>query len=511
MPIDPYPPTAPTSPDAATPDPSWSGWRGPVLLGLIIFSLALLGILGRPINYTSALWPANPVLAGIMVRHPYLACRPAGWFGAFLGFLAADLLTGSSLLSTLWFTAANMLGAAACCCVFLRASYATRTMQGQHSALVLFVAALSSAVTAATVAAETGPVLFQSELWPNIALWISEESLSYTLLLPVVLALPKPFPSRWAQCIEWDESTPLWQRCAPLLAVLLSVAAALLIGGPGTLSFVVPALLWCALSYSFLVTATLCLIVCLTLTVEVAVGNFQFTPEFWLSALSLRVGITLLALGPLAVACNRIARKQTMAQLDHAINHDFLTGLLSRNAFFQRARAALAELSSRGAPMAMLVMDLDHFKQVNDRLGHPAGDDVLRQFSHVAASRLRGVDILGRMGGEEFLVLLPDVSLPQAQDLAQQICDAVRHHPFATTGHTSALQATVSIGLVHCPQAPTPAEIDALIHSADVQLYQAKQAGRDRVHCAPPVDTPSLPSEHAAHRTLHRRHATDLR
>lgn len=482
-----------------------------MLLGLIIFSLALLGILGRPINYTSALWLANPVLAGLMVRHPQLARRPAGWFGALVGFLAADLLTGSSLLSTLWFTAANMLGAAACCTIFLHTSHTTRTMQGQHSALVLFVAALSSAITATAVAAETGPVLFHSELWPNIAMWISEELLSYTLLLPVVLAMPRPFPARWVECLEWDESAPLWQRCAPLLAVMLSLVAALTIGGSGTLSFVVPALLWCALSYSLLVTASLCLLVCLTLTVEVAVGSFEFTPDFWLSSLSLRVGITLLALGPLAVACNRIARKQTMAQLDHAINHDFLTGLLSRNAFFQRARAALADLAPRGAPLALLVMDLDHFKQVNDRLGHPAGDDVLRQFSHVAASRLRGADILGRMGGEEFLVLLPDVSATQAQALAQQICDAVRAHPFTTAGQPAPLHATVSIGLVHCRRAPAPAEIDTLIHSADVMLYQAKQAGRDRVVCAPSAEAPELPAEHAAHRTLHRRHAPTLR
>lgn len=508
----PMPFLTPASPSAAeepAPDPAWAGWRGPLLLGLIIFCCALIGILSRPINYASALWPANPVLAGLMVRHAVQLRRPAGWIGAFIGFLAADLMTGSSWLATLWFTSANIAGAWIGSWVLLRTDYTTRSMQGQNSALVLFAAALCSAIAAAAVGSGTGPVLFQSELWPNIAMWLSGELLSYVLILPVLLAFPRHRMHRWADWMEWDAHTPVWQRAAPLVSVALALAAALAIGGPGTLSFVVPALLWCALSFSFLVTGVLCMVVCLVLTVEVAMGSFQFTPEFWLSSLSLRVGITLLALGPLAVASNRIARKQAIERLDHTINHDFLTGLLSRNAFFQRAQQQLARLSPLQAPVAVLIMDLDHFKRINDTLGHAAGDDVLRQFALLATQHIRGSDLLGRMGGEEFLVLLPEHSLAQAQTVAEQICHAVAHHAFAIAGHSQPLQVTVSVGLVHCAAAPVAAEIDALIHNADVLLYQAKQDGRNRVVSMPyGQDTTSIP---ASHHALHRRHAPEPR
>lgn len=503
-------PTHPASSAAEepTPDPAWAGWRGPALLCLIIFCCALVGILSRPINYASAMWPANPVLAGLMVRHAQGLRRPSGWLAAWIGFVAADILTGSSWLATLWFTAANLAGAWVASEILLRTDYATRSMQGQNSALALFAAALASALTAATVAAGTGPVLFQSELWPNISMWLSGELLNYVLILPTLLTFPRHRPRQWSDWLEWNTNAPLWLRVAPLIAVAVALGAALAIGGPGTLSFVVPALLWCALSFSFLFTALLCLAVCLVLTVEVAMGSFHFTPEFWLSSLSLRVGITLLALGPLAVASNRMARKAAIERLDYTINHDFLTGLLSRSAFFQRAQQQMVSMSQHHAPMALLVLDLDHFKKVNDTLGHAAGDDVLRQFAHVAASHLRQADLLGRMGGEEFLVLLPHTDSALAHKVAEQVCHAVRTHPFRVSGQHQPLAVTVSIGLVHCAASPVPAEIDALIHHADMLLYQAKESGRDRVASA----AYTSPAPHAAStpHTRHR-HAAGLR
>lgn len=505
----PHPTPPPSTPSQeVVPDPAWSGWRGPALIALIIFSSALVGILSRPINYTSALWPANPILAALMVRHPHLSRKPTAWLAAFAGFITADFVTGSSWLPTLWFTCANMVGAYTACWVLLRTDLNTRSMQSQYSALILFAAALSGAVIGGVVGSGTGPVLFQAELWPSTAMWVGGELLSYTLILPVVLAFPRQYTGMLRPLREWWSISSNWQHWGPLLAVLVSVAIALKIGGPGTLSFVVPALLWCALTFSLMVTAVLCLVVCLILTVEVAMGSFSFTPEFWLTALSLRVGITLLALGPMAVATTRIARKRAIDQLDHTINHDFLTSLLSRNAFFQLARQQFARLNQGEQPCAMLVMDIDHFKRVNDSLGHPAGDDVLRQFAQVAMGNIRGCDLLGRMGGEEFLALLPDVSPGKAQAIAQQICDAVRSHPFTVAGQSEPLRVTLSIGLIHCANTPPSGDIDVVIHCADVLLYKAKQGGRDQVQFAPySTSSEELNADLPFQSTLHRRHA----
>lgn len=506
MPTPQLPPSHTAAQDCDTPEPTWAGWRGPALVVLIVFCFALLGILGRPINFTSALWPANPVLAGLMLRHPHLAHSPLAWLGAGIGFVAADLLTGSQLLSTLWFTVANLVSSATCCLILLRADVTTRYMQSQHSALLLFAAVLAAASTSAVVAGGTGPVLFQTELWVSLSMWFSGELQSNMLILPVLLALPRCRSFSISICFPSRSLLRLWKHAAPLAAVIASTAAALEVGGADSLPVVIPALLWCAIRYRFLSTAILCLVVCLILTAEVAMGSFQFTPQFWNSALSLRVGITLLALGPLAIACNRQARQRAMEQLNHTISHDFLTGLLSRNAFFLQAKQQMGHLFARQAPVAMLVLDLDHFKRINDCHGHAAGDAVLRQFSQVAGRQLRAGDTMGRLGGEEFLVLLPQMSMHQAQALALRLCAAVRAHRFALGGSSPPLHVTVSVGMAFCPHCPPPHAIDALIHSADLQLYQAKQSGRDRVVSTVYGNTSDTPSH-----LHHRRHVTGTR
>ena len=475
-------------------------------MGLIVFSFALLGILSRPINYASALWPANPVLAGLMARHPMLAKQPLAWIGALLGFLGADLLTGSGLLSTLWFTAANLGGAWVCSTILLRADTNSRNLQSQHSALLLFGAALTGALAAAAIGSGTGPVLFQSELWPSAAMWVGGELMGYILILPVLLTFPRRHPEHWYEWLVGEGHQLAWRHALPIISLGITLAAALIISGPGTLSFVVPSLLWCALSFTPLITITLCLVTCLILTVEVAMGSFQFTPQYWMSALSLRIGITLLALGPIAVACNRTARKRAIAQLDYTINHDFLTGLLSRSAFFRRAHSLLKTPAQQTASFAVLALDLDHFKQVNDKFGHAVGDDVLRQFAHVVSSRLRQQDLFGRLGGEEFLIMLPHATPVQAQALGHSIVNAVRIHPFLVRGVEIPLKVTVSVGVAYCKQGQTVKVLDHLIQKADTLLYQAKQQGRNQTVAGEylaSVDTDFLAS------TLHRRHAAD--
>lgn len=505
MPTPHLPPSYTAAQDCDTPEPAWSGWRGPALVALIVFSFSLLGILGRPLNYTSALWPANPVLAGLMLRYPHLASSPLAWLGASIGFVAADMFTGSQWLNTLWFTAANLVSSAVLCLILLRTDAATRHMQSQHSVLILFMVVMVAASASALVASGTGPLLFQADLWVSLSMWFSGELQSNMLILPVLLALPRCRTLDLPICISSRALRRMGAHVAPLAAVLASTAAALKVGGADGVPVVIPALLWCAISYRFLSTATLCLVVCLMLTAEMAMGHFQFTPKFWSSALSLRVGITLLALGPLAMACNRQAHQRAIAQLDHTIRHDFLTGLLSRNAFFQQAQQHMDGLSVSQAPLAMLVLDLDHFKHINDSLGHAAGDAVLRQFAHITQACLGPKEPMGRLGGEEFLVLLPHVSQVQAEALAQRLCHAVRTHRF-TLQSQQPLRVTVSIGLAYCHRSPAASAIDALIHSADLQLYQAKQSGRDRVVTGLHGDADAMPSH-----LEHRRHATGPR
>ena len=158
---------------------------------------------------------------------------------------------------------------------------------------------------------------------------------------------------------------------------------------------------------------------------------------------------------------------------------DHLTGLLSRRAFMDNALTLCTNQAKRSEPVAMLLFDLDHFKSINDRFGHPVGDDVLRLFGQVVRASTRVDDVIGRFGGEEFIAIVPG-GLESANKIAERVRTG-----FETAGATIATHrvgATVSIGAAISFDPVT--SIDSLIASADAALYRAKHDGRNRVHIA---------------------------
>ena len=190
------------------------------------------------------------------------------------------------------------------------------------------------------------------------------------------------------------------------------------------------------------------------------VGSYSF------SLLALTVGFVLLT------------SERLREQLQHLLGHDTLTGALSRHALFERGQQEVARARRTQRPISVMVMDLDHFKQVNDQHGHLVGDRVLREFALRVRHELRQGDLLGRFGGEEFVVVLPDTDAEQARRVAERIR--------TTRPNDDALvPVTVSIGLVTASQLalaqPPQGTLDALIAQADRVLYQAKAAGRDQV------------------------------
>ena len=162
-------------------------------------------------------------------------------------------------------------------------------------------------------------------------------------------------------------------------------------------------------------------------------------------------------------------------------NQDALTGAANRRAVLEALESQLSKAQRQRTPLALLMLDIDHFKRVNDQHGHLAGDQVLRHFVHVVRQRLRATDMLGRYGGEEFLLLLPGTDLAGAQQLAQQLCQAVQAAPCDWQGQRIAV--TVSIG-VACAAAGHSRSWEALLQAADQALYRAKDNGRNRVEVA---------------------------
>ena len=164
---------------------------------------------------------------------------------------------------------------------------------------------------------------------------------------------------------------------------------------------------------------------------------------------------------------------------------DALTGVSNRRALMLALERELARATRQNTPLNLLMLDIDHFKQVNDHHGHLVGDQVLRHVVEVVRQRLRGEDVMGRYGGEEFLLLLPSTNLHGAQQLAQQLCHAVQAAPFVW-GNQS-IQVTASVGIAGFSTRSQDGW-GALLQAADSALYRAKKNGRNRVEMAMPSD-----------------------
>ena len=154
---------------------------------------------------------------------------------------------------------------------------------------------------------------------------------------------------------------------------------------------------------------------------------------------------------------------------------DPLTGVASRIGIEHEAEQAIAQAIRTETPLSSLMLDLDRFKAINDRYGHAAGDRVLRAAAETWHAQLRGRDPLGRIGGEEFVVVCPDTSLEQALQVAGRLREAT--HALAFRRHRSGIEVTVSIGAANHKHGETR---DDLFARADAALYRAKQRGRDR-------------------------------
>jgi diguanylate cyclase (GGDEF)-like protein/PAS domain S-box-containing protein len=171
-------------------------------------------------------------------------------------------------------------------------------------------------------------------------------------------------------------------------------------------------------------------------------------------------------------------RKNYEHELERRAQTDALTGLNNRRHFYELAEQELARARRYGKPLAALMLDVDHFKRFNDTYGHHVGDAVLRKLSEVCTRTLREIDVIGRFGGEEFAVLLPETAAEQAMEAAERLRLAVTGASIQIEGG-EALCFTVSIGMSGL--ALTDGDIDAVLKRADAALYEAKNAGRNRV------------------------------
>lgn len=222
-----------------------------------------------------------------------------------------------------------------------------------------------------------------------------------------------------------------------------------------------------------LVSAVVCGMRAVVYMFDIATPQALLLPTAW--------NIAFMTLGVLTMPCLTlgtimIIHDRMLADREQEASTDFLTGLMSRKAWWLQAERYCAQALRTRRPLTLLLLDIDHFKRINDTHGHAAGDAVLRHFGLLATATLRTGDHVGRVGGEEFAVLFPDMRSDAVLDVAGRLLDSVRRTPCAHGGST--ISYTFSAGVADW----MPGEsLQAFFERADRKLYASKTAGRNRI------------------------------
>ena len=198
----------------------------------------------------------------------------------------------------------------------------------------------------------------------------------------------------------------------------------------------------------------------------------------WINVLSLEAFLMTIATAFILLA---MSKERTELRHKTAAMTDPLTGLLNRRAFLADAEALLAQQIQRDRPIGVLLVDLDHFKSINDRFGHAVGDKVLQVFANTAQENLRETDLVGRLGGEEFTVVLADAAADNAYLVADRLRNAFAANAAVIDGQVLHATASVGVAVIVDPRQ----DLAMLIRLADQALYLAKARGRNRVEVAP--------------------------
>lgn len=452
----------------------WHPIQGPLgaglTLGALVFMGSLLGILTRMENHLASFWLANAIMAGVLLRIP-ASSTLFGWLVATLGFLSADLITGSYPLKAGLLTLANLVGVAAIRAAYLRLTRGLIGIRQPLAVLHLACACACGAAASGVVGGLINPVLFDDGVLIGYLFWFVTEFANYIGILPVLLTAPA-LPDLCRRVVRYMTTPAYRANLLPVLLLMVSCVGAQLIGGPGAIAFPVPALLWCAVSYSTFATATLTLLTSAWMLVSYS-NSLPFNAE---AMISLRLGVFLIVPGPIMLSLLMQSNNSLLATLKHMAARNGLTGVSNRLDFMERARQ---QLRSGGSPVGVMMIDLDHFKAINDTHGHAAGDAVLVSVASRIQHCLRTGDLLGRLGGEEFAILIDGHSAEELAAIAERIRLTVVQAAVRIPEGV-ALPVTMSIG-VAVAESDGRLSIEQLLAASDAALYRAKNEGRNRV------------------------------
>jgi diguanylate cyclase (GGDEF)-like protein len=450
-----------------------------VLLAAAYFLAAKLALLAAiPPGYATAVWPASGIaLASVLLQGSRI------WPGIWLGASLVNVTVQSSLVAATVMGAGNTLEALAGAALF-RAYIGRPGVFQRGEDVVKFVAiAASSATIAATVAA--APLAFVHSLhWPELLwnwwTWWQGDAVGIIIVAPLILGWSVSIRPAWTR----------WKIAEGSILVCLLSGVTYAIFGAGRASYIpslpltfaiLPFIIWAAFRFRQRKVATMNALVCAAAVWFTLKGSGPFAQgslnESLLLLLAFMCTVVTTGLVLSAVIGDRgravEATQRLLLDLREQTIRDPLTSLHNRRFLQDYLPRELIRAMREHAPLAVIMMDLDRFKRVNDSAGHQAGDRVLVEVAGLLKRHVRGSDIACRYGGEEFVLVLPRTTLESALRRSEEIRSAIEGEPDRLRG------VTASIGVALCPAHAMDAE--ALVRAADRALYEAKRAGRNQV------------------------------
>lgn len=455
-----------------------------MLLGFGVWILCLAGIYSRTVFDLATIWPANAFMLGMLVRFPQLR-RRLSWIACAAAYLAADALTNSSLVNNVLLNGCNLASVAIGYAVLVRHSPENGWFGDSTAALIFLRAVTIAAMATGLLGILPNQLLFGGSAREGFLLWAASELVNYITVLPIILTWPRfgPFHDRRKPQFSQINAAKL----APVVTLIATAGAGHIVGGPGALAFPVPALLWCALTFRPFVTGLFSFAFATWAQLAVRTGMLDLGHDLSTRELliSTRAGVSLIALAPLFLVSVMAARHRMLEELVFLAERDMLTNLRNRRSFLETGASALESARTGRSGAAVMMLDLDFFKSINDKHGHRGGDQVLVAFAQILRDHLRPDAVIGRIGGEEFAIVVPHCGIREAQSLAERINEEVRTR-LIPLDDGSIIQVTTSIGIKLVSANMT---LEQAIIEADKALYQAKDSGRDRYEIRPALVT----------------------
>ncbi|WP_347455764.1 diguanylate cyclase [Acinetobacter thermotolerans] len=453
-----------------------------IIIALLILVCSFIGIATRPMGYLAFLWPANAALLAFFLRFPKLNNK-GGWLGAFSAFMFADLVTGGPFLQSLFLTLSNLLSTIVSlfCIRYFKINYKyynTGYTFIHLFGIFAFAGCLASAAFAVlTLVNVPDSFITLENMQIDFFLWWTGEMVNYIIILPLVLAFPRIKDIHYFLNNRRKKTYEV-SYFFPLIAIAICVSLTHIFSGPGALIYPMAALIWAALTYRIFTISIINMLVLLFtynsltqvyLEHDALINSTTF--------ISLRIGLFMLALAPLILCIISQNRNELYKHVLYLANYDTLTRTMNRHFFFQEGESLLEQ--TKKLPFSLIMLDIDHFKRLNDEYGHHVGDTVLQQFAKSVKSNLRSYDLFARIGGEEFVILMWDIDHDEANAIAERIRYVVENTPiYLDYGRT--VNITVSLGITH-QIAPQKVDLQHLINIADQALYRAKHLGRNQV------------------------------